>query len=246
VAFLGIAFAEASARLPRFGTPALAVLVTFLAAENLLNTNEYLAELATRGGAGGWTDAIYHLAGSVEKAPGANWYGLVDWGYLNALRMFHEGDLPMFVVADGNAAELKREIETPDCVFIQHAEDKQIFAGVNDRLRQFAGKLGYGEHIERVIHDRNGRPVFELFRFVRGAGSRPDETKVGQAVSPVLKALAKRSVAVFFQDAKLPASLGKKRGENTRSVGPGLRPCRRASARRGASLLPGVFGGAGK
>jgi 4-amino-4-deoxy-L-arabinose transferase-like glycosyltransferase len=167
VAFLGIAFAEAAARSPRFGTPALAVLVTFLAAENLLNTNEYLAELATRGGSGGWTDAIYRLAGSVEKSPETNWYGLVDWGYLNALRMFHEGDLPLFVVADGQPSELKREIETPDCVFIQHTEDKQIFPGVNDRLRQAAAGLGYGERVERVIRDRNGRPVFELFRFVK-------------------------------------------------------------------------------
>jgi hypothetical protein len=167
VVFLGIVFAEAAARLPRFGTPALAVLVTFLAVENLLNTNEYLAQLATRGGAGGWTDAIYRLAGSVEKGPETNWYGLVDWGYLNALRMLHEGDLPLFVVADGNAAELKREIETPDCVFIQHTEDKQIFPGVNDRLRQTAAGLGYSERVERVIHDRNGRPVFELFRFVK-------------------------------------------------------------------------------
>jgi hypothetical protein len=167
LAFLGIAFAEAAARLPRFGTPALAILVTFLAAENLLNTNEYLAELATRGGAGGWTDAIYRLAGSVEKSPGTNWYGLVDWGYLNALRLFHEGDLPVFVVADGQPAELKREIETPDCVFIQHTEDNQIFSGVNDRLRQTAADLGYGEHVERVIHDRNGRAVFELVRFVK-------------------------------------------------------------------------------
>jgi hypothetical protein len=167
VAFLGIAFAEACARLPRYGTPTLAVLVTFLAAENLLNTNEYLAELATRGGAGGWTDAIYRLAGSVEKSPDTNWYGLVDWGYLNALRLFHEGDLPLFVVADGQATELKREIETPDCVFIQHTEDKQIFSGINDRLRQTAADLGYSERVQRVIHDRNGRPVFELFRFVK-------------------------------------------------------------------------------
>jgi hypothetical protein len=167
VAFLGIALTEGAGRLPRFGTPALAILVAFLAAENLLNTNEYLAELATRGGAGGWTDAIHNLAGSVEKSPETSWYGLVDWGYLNALRLFHEGDLPLFVVADGQAAELKREIETPDCVFIQHTEDKQIFPGVNDRLRQFAAGLGYGEHVERIIHDRNGRPVFELVRFVK-------------------------------------------------------------------------------
>jgi hypothetical protein len=146
---------------------ALTALVALLAATNLLNTNEYVAELATNGGSGGWTDAIYRLAGSVEKSPGTAWFGLVDWGYLNGLRMLHEGDLPVFVVADGDPAELKREIETPECVYIQHTEDKQIFPGVNDRLRQAATSLGYSEHIERTLHDRNGRPVFELFRFVK-------------------------------------------------------------------------------
>ncbi len=177
VAFLGIALAEAASRLPRrFGTPALTVLITFLAAGNLLNTNEYISELATRGGAGGWTDAIDNLAGSVEKSPETSWYGVVDWGYLNALRMFHEGDLPIFVATvppagaiptDADRTEIKREIESPDRVFIQHTEDKQIFPGVNDRLRQMAGELGYGERVERIIHDRNGRPVFELVRFVK-------------------------------------------------------------------------------
>jgi len=167
VIFIGIAFTEAAARIPRFGTVALTALVALLAAANLLNTNEYVAELATNGGSGGWTDAIYRLAGSVEKSPGTAWFGLVDWGYLNGLRMLHEGDLPVFVVADGDPAELKREIETPECVYIQHTEDKQIFPGVNDRLRQAATSLGYSEHIERTLHDRNGRPVFELFRFVK-------------------------------------------------------------------------------
>jgi 4-amino-4-deoxy-L-arabinose transferase-like glycosyltransferase len=176
VLFLGIAFTEAAARSPRFGMPVLAVLVTFLTAENLLTTNEYLTEFAVNGGSGGWTDAIYRLADSVEKSPSVGWYGLVDWGYLNALQMLHEGDLPVFIAAippagatptDADRAEIRREIDAPDRVFIQHTEDKQMFPGINDRLRGIAAELGFEERVERVVHDRNGRPVFELVRFVK-------------------------------------------------------------------------------
>jgi len=51
-----------------------------------------------------------------------------------------------------------------DCVLIRHTEDKQMFPGVNGRFRKAVEELGYSEKVERVVHDRNGRPVFELFR----------------------------------------------------------------------------------
>jgi len=168
VMFLGIALSEAAAR-ARYGAAALIAVTVILAGTNLLTTNEYLREFDANGGFGGWTDAIYRLAGSVEKGPSVSWIGLVDWGYLNALETFHEGDLPLFIVADGNRAEIKREIEAPESIFIQHTEDKQMFPGINDRLRDMAGQLGFEEHVERTVHDRNGRPVFELFRFVKPA-----------------------------------------------------------------------------
>jgi 4-amino-4-deoxy-L-arabinose transferase-like glycosyltransferase len=171
VIFLAIVLDEVAGMVPRYG---LAALVTLLAVENLLTTNQYLAAFAVNGASGGWTDAIYRLAGSVEKSPGTEWYGLVDWGYLNGLRLLHEGDLPMFVAqvpaagvtptAD-DLTEIRREIDSPDKVFIQHVEDKQIFPGINGRFRDVAAQLGYREKVEKVIPDSNGRPVFELFRF---------------------------------------------------------------------------------
>jgi hypothetical protein len=183
VIFLAIAFTAVAERIPRYGAPGLAVVVAFLAGANLLNTNEYLKDLAVYGAAGGWTDALYRLAGSVggndAKSEKANWYGLVDWGYLNGLRLLHEGELNIFIAQvpdagaspnDAQRAEILREIDGPDRIFIQHTEDKQMFPGVNGRLRDIAGQLGFTERIERVIHDRNGRPVFELFRFEKVHG----------------------------------------------------------------------------
>lgn len=178
VIFVGIVFSEIAASIvwngaPRFGFVLLTAVVAVLAVENLATTDEYLAAFAVNGAAGGWTDAIYRLAGSVEKSETVGWYGLVDWGYLNALRLLHEGDLPLFIAqvpaagvtpSDADLAEIRREIDSPDRVFIQHTDDKQMFPGINGRWRDVTARLGYAEKVEKVIHDRNGRPVFELFR----------------------------------------------------------------------------------
>jgi hypothetical protein len=169
--FLGIVFSAVSEKLSRFGTPALTVLVILFAGENLLTTNQYLAQFVVNGGSGGWTDAVRPLADSLDRKSAA-WFGLVDWGYLNAIRMFRGGDIPVFFV-DPNAGpeEFLRQIGNPDFQFVQHTDDKQIFPGVNDRLRKAALAAGYAERIERTIPDRNGRPVFELFRFQKLADS---------------------------------------------------------------------------
>ena len=164
--FVGIAFSAVADRIPRFGAPAVAIAVAFLAATNLLATNRYLATFAVNGAAGGWTDAIYTLANSVESDT-ASWIGLVDWGYLTQLELLHEGDLPLFMADPGAPpAEIRRQIDDPRRLFIQHTDDKQIFPGVNDRFRQAAAAIGFAERLVRVVRDRNGRPVYEIFRFV--------------------------------------------------------------------------------
>jgi hypothetical protein len=168
VVFLGIVFSAMADRIPRYGTAALTVLVAFLAAENLVTTNQYLARFIVNGPSGGWTDALFPLANSIEDKS-ASWFGLVDWGYLNGLRTLHEGDLPLFTV-DVNGADFRQQVGSPDFLFVQHTEDKQMFPGVNDTVRQAAANLGYTERLERTIPDRNGRPVFELFRFQKQPG----------------------------------------------------------------------------
>ncbi|HKD08372.1 MAG TPA: glycosyltransferase family 39 protein [Bryobacteraceae bacterium] len=172
--FVGIAFSEAASLIPRRQAwVAVAVTAVFVAG-NLLNLNEYIAEFATNGARGGWTDAIYPLAEGTIRTDKTQWYGLVDWGCLNTLAVLHEGDLPMFVAdvpapgappTEANRKEILREIGSEDRVFIEHTDDKQMFPGVNGRLKQAAEDLGYVEQPEKTVRDSNGRPVFQLFRF---------------------------------------------------------------------------------
>ncbi|MCU1328423.1 MAG: hypothetical protein JWN34_3793 [Bryobacterales bacterium] len=170
---LGFVFSEVASRLPRFGPQLLWAAVAVLCAQNLLTTNQYLARFIVNGPGGGWTDALDNLAQVVDHKR-ASWYGLVDWGYLTGLQLFHEGDLPLFSphipaegqeLSDADRPELLREVSNPEFLFIRHTDDKQMFPGVNQRLHKAAASLGYSEVVEKTVADHNGRPVFELFRF---------------------------------------------------------------------------------
>lgn len=173
VVILGIVFSDAASRLPHFGPAILWTAVGILSLQNLLTTNQYLSRFIVNGPAGGWTDAIYPLAASIDHKS-ASWYGLVDWGYLNGLRALHEGDLPMFIALvppegsqqpEADRLEMQRQISSESVLFIQHTDSNQMFPGVNNRFRNAAAAFGYHEIVERTVADRNGRPVFELFRF---------------------------------------------------------------------------------
>jgi hypothetical protein len=54
----------------------------------------------------------------------------------------------------------------PDYIFINHTKDFTFFPGVNDKLVKYAADNGYRREIMAVIPDSNGRPVYEVYRFV--------------------------------------------------------------------------------
>ena len=173
--FIGIALAGVANRVPARASYAVTAIAAILVCGNLLNTNEYFAGLILNGAVKSWTDASYRLAGAVFPYRSEQ-IGTVDWGYLNNLRMTYGGDLKLTDVSkfihkpamtDDDRTHVSALIAAPDFIFIQHTDDQQIFDGVNDRLRSEARALGYSEHIERVVHDNQARPVFEIFRFVK-------------------------------------------------------------------------------
>jgi hypothetical protein len=50
-------------------------------------------------------------------------------------------------------------------VFVGYTPDYEQFQGTRERLQQMAEAAGYSKHIEQIIPDRLGHPVFEVFRF---------------------------------------------------------------------------------
>ena len=173
--FVAVAFAEASRRAGRAGTLLLAGAIFFLAASSALVTNEYFALLVRNGAGVEWTDAIYPLSDCLRRIKPTAMY-IDDWGMLDVLRMLNRGKLPLRVGSDPlSKPQLDAEdkgvvlarISDPDAVFVGHSDSAELFTGVNAKLRAMATEAGYRREMLAEISDRNGRVMFEVFRFRR-------------------------------------------------------------------------------
>ena len=153
--------------------------VLFLAGENLLLTNEYFYQFASAGPIKSWTDAIYRLmdeAGHIQ----ADHLVLDDWGIMNPLIVLHRNRLPLrFADARSSIPRSMRRLESGkswfDYVWIGHTDPFQQVAGTNQRMVRVAREAGFEKQMIGTVPDRNGRPVFEIFRFVRPGGTPPTE-----------------------------------------------------------------------
>jgi hypothetical protein len=178
--FLAVAFVEAAAWRPlrwkHAGTILLATVVIVLAVDNLLLTNEYYYQLAAYGPVKSWDDAIFRLsdeAGHIQAPELA----IYDWGILNPLVVLHRNRLPLYVADQGflapGIAEDDRKFfmkRLAEDVWIGHTDPYQQVPGSNQRIVQLAGGAGFEKRLIETIPDRNGQPVFEIFRFVRTGG----------------------------------------------------------------------------
>jgi hypothetical protein len=165
--FLAVALVEAARWRPlewkKSGAVALAAAVVFLAGENLLLTSEYFYQLATYGALGSWSDAIYQLSGEVGRIQSAHLV-VDDWGIANSLLVLHGGSLPL-VMADSEWDQAR----SAEDVWIGHTPEYQQTAGADEKIVRGARSAGFEKQIIETVPDRNGRPVFEIFRFVRAA-----------------------------------------------------------------------------
>jgi 4-amino-4-deoxy-L-arabinose transferase-like glycosyltransferase len=175
---IAISFAAASRRLGRAGVPALAVVLAVMMISGLLVTNEYFSQTIRNGGAQNWTDAIFRLSDYMKGTSPKQVY-CVDWGIMDSLRLLNRGKLPLRVGSDlvskamRNPEERERlgkAMAEPDAVFIGHTKAFEFFQGNNDSLVKYAADAGYRTAILATISDTYGRPVYEVYHFVAGAG----------------------------------------------------------------------------
>jgi Dolichyl-phosphate-mannose-protein mannosyltransferase len=173
--FVAIATAEASRRIGPAGKPLLATILALVAGSSLLVTNEYFARLARNGPAVVWTDAIYPLSDYLSRVKARAIY-MDDWGMLDTLHMLSRGRLPLRVGSDplskpqlgpeDKGVVFARMAEV-GAIFVGHTDGDELFPGVNAKLRSLAGEAGYRREMLAEIPDRNGRTMFEVFRFER-------------------------------------------------------------------------------
>jgi 4-amino-4-deoxy-L-arabinose transferase-like glycosyltransferase len=170
---IGASFAGLAGRYCRLGV-ALALTVTLAGfASSLLVTNQYRTQLIRNGAKQSWSDAIFPLSSLLSRLP-AEQVVLVDWGMLDSLRLLHNGKLPLRwgappflkpVPDASNLREIHQMLATPGLVFVGHADGHEQFAGVNENLRRITMMQGFRKQLLYGVRDRNGRAVFEVFRF---------------------------------------------------------------------------------
>ena len=172
---IAISFAAASRRLKGAGIPALAAVLVIQMTSGMLVTNEYYWRMRRNGGAMNWTDAVFPLSQYMTTVRASNVFS-VDWGIMDSLRMLNRGKLPLRVgtdpiskpaLTDTDREFLASMIGQPDHLFINHTKPFEFFTDVNEKLVKYAEAAGYRRKIEAVIPDSNGRPVYEVYRFVR-------------------------------------------------------------------------------
>jgi hypothetical protein len=176
------AFSQVSLSISRYGTAMIGAVVLFLAASNLLVTNQYLERVIEDGPGPVWTDAIFPLAEYLRTRTSSEIYS-VDWGTMNSLRLLNRGTLRLqeatFMLLKDKPTEEEKQFllkmtRRNDGLLVAHTQAFEAFNGINTRLLAFAIREGYQPHAENTIDDREGRAVFEVFRFEKRAeGAKP-------------------------------------------------------------------------
>jgi dolichyl-phosphate-mannose-protein mannosyltransferase len=187
--FISAAFSQAFERLRRSGTVVLSVAVLFLAATNLLVTNQYLKRLIQDGPGPVWTDAIFSLADYLHARPEAEIYS-VDWGTINSLRLLSKGTLKLqeasFAIMKDqpdsfDEAFLMHMITDKEGVLVAHLTSFEAFRGINSRLNMLITAAGYQQQVIATVFDYEGRPLFEILQLrkmvnpVRVTSRSPDQ-----------------------------------------------------------------------
>ena len=172
---VAVGFGEAAQKFGRPGKAALAAMVVLVAASNLLVTNEYYRMLRRNGGSLVWSDAVYPLAAFLRGVP-ATQVMPIDWGVFDSLCLLNAGKLPLRVgmdplsktTLDAHDRQTVRDwLDTPGTIFVSHTRATEVFPGVGARLDEVALEAGYRKQPLRLLSDAYGRPIFEVFRYIR-------------------------------------------------------------------------------
>ena len=138
--------------------PSVAIAVAApLAIWSALVTNEYYAQIVTRGNVPNWSDAIEPLRKQLaETATGG--ILTLDWGIMGPLRAIGRGDLPVKYWKPEQASMLA---ENPSFVFVRYVDRR----GRDDEKFAALRNTGLREELIAEIADRNGRPVYRVVRY---------------------------------------------------------------------------------
>jgi 4-amino-4-deoxy-L-arabinose transferase-like glycosyltransferase len=163
--FIGVAFAEASRR-RSLGKWALVAIVGFLAANNVLVTNQYLYQFVRNGARGSWTDAIYALAGGLRRMD-ASQVVFPDWGMLDSICVLNRNQPATRLASDPFTKSELEILADAKAIWVEHTPGNETSPGVNSRVMDAARQAGFDAVPLETYADSHGRPMFQTLRFVR-------------------------------------------------------------------------------
>lgn len=170
-----VVFAELSRKLRAAGLVAAVTLTGLAAGSNLLLLNQNYSQLLRFGASAVWSDAIPTLAARLEKL-GADHIFIMDWGLMDNVRMLTAGRLPIHVGSDAVTSDspaeaerslFRRMVEMPNSVFVSFTDRWEQTPGLNRRIAARAADIGFRVGPVELVHDRNGRPIFQVIRIIQ-------------------------------------------------------------------------------
>jgi hypothetical protein len=150
---------------------AIAALIGWAGSE-IMTTIRYHRALATSGGHGAHSDAIYDLAQRLDGA-GLTAPVALDWGFDAQLRYLTAGRVQPVEVfgyaslaapSPGYAAQMNRLLDNPDTIYLAHVPEHAVFRDRVNALADLAAQRGLTLREQAYFRERDGSPLIIVYR----------------------------------------------------------------------------------
>jgi hypothetical protein len=173
IVFVAIALASLPWR------PLAWVAATVMIAMNLLVLNQYVYQFERDGPGDVFTDATNLLSAGLDAYSDRNLY-VIDWGIYENLNLLHEGRLNFRILQDPfltdspgpkELGQVRDMLQDPTALVLDHVREHEVFSNVGAELDRAARSFGYRREVVQSFPDLNGRPRFEILRFIPATGN---------------------------------------------------------------------------
>jgi hypothetical protein len=146
---------------------AMVLVFVALAGANLRAVAHHYYRILAFGGGSGWSEAIYPLHQTLERARAKKIF-VLDWGIVNQLRWLSRDRLPLVEGLQPQGPEdeapyLWDWLEQPDVLWVKPAaEETPAFPQIVAAWRNALAARGLRPEVVETVRDLRGRPVYEV------------------------------------------------------------------------------------
>ena len=151
------------------------VILALVCLQSGLVVNQCFYNLQRAGAGASWTDAIFPLREALVRMRPQH-VNLMDWGTEFNLLALTRGKMEIHWGAEAGERIVPTEndgrmidlfLGLNDSVWVKHVEPIEVTPGSEQRFAERAHERGFDKQAVELISDRNGRKIFEIYRFVK-------------------------------------------------------------------------------